>query len=325
MADGIANGVATVHGFSNAVIPGIATGVATVLGFTNEGIGEANGFATVTAQGLVAYAAIANCTENVVLIHVVLPASSTANATSVLSGNDVGVYVETAAATSILSGSKQHTESFVETASATEVVVLSSMAVLSSSANATSSVSYPPYISTYVSTANATSTISPIFTAISICVSTANAIEVVSGYKAITLTDSAAASEVVIATRVVGIVLVSTGTASEVTQVSGQAVQTLVSTALASSVISSGLVAYQTLISSADASSHIILEDMSLQAFWTNPLTTAAGTWSGMPFETMIEQDGEMYAAGVDGIYKVQNTIGDDGRTISAEILTDLC
>jgi hypothetical protein len=103
-----------------------------------------------------------------------------------------------------------------------------------------------------------------------------------------------------------------------------QSLVVLISTAVASSVVSGKLSAHQVLLSTANATSHIILEDTTLQALWMNPVTTAAATWSGMPFESMVEVYGEIYAAGRDGIYQLTETADDAGDAVAAEVRWDL-
>jgi hypothetical protein len=43
-----------------------------------------------------------------------------------------------------------------------------------------------------------------------------------------------------------------------------------------------------------------------------------------MPFESMVEVEGEVYAAGADGIYLLDSTKDDDGDKVAAEVRWDL-
>ena len=264
----------------------------------------------------------AEATDSHILYHVVTATPDVANATSTVFEYDAGEYVSTAHITNPLSGSKLHIEAWTDTANAVSVLDFARVVTAVSTANATSLLPVVPLTLALVSTANATSVATSLFTALNICTSTANATSAVDSLNAYieTLVSSAAASE-----RTVGVwhaILVSNG-AAQATALA-LSLTTLRSSALASSVVSPKLVAYQTLLSSANAASYIILADSGRYALWTNSATTALGSWSGAPFETMIEMDGEMYAAGDDGVYQLSDAVSDDGTDISAELRWDL-
>ena len=323
---GASAGVSTALGtLGNVRQPGVAAGIATVAGYTNFGTATAHGTSTALAIGYAAYAAIANATEIVLLRRRITPLVSTANGTSALTGQDHLNAISTAAASSVLSAKKTHVEAFSSSADATSSVDTSARtSIVTSTANATSVTPYQPLVLALVSTANAVATVYSVFVAKATYVSTANATSSLVSSKAITLSSSAAAASTALDTRVVLIDLSSSGVAVSVLAGSGATTSLLKSSAVASSVVSATLAAHQILLSTADATSHIIISDAALQAFWVNPGTAAAGTWGGMPFESMVGLENEMYAAGTDGIYRLETEADDDGVRIDAEVRWDL-
>lgn len=58
--------------------------------------------------------------------------------------------------------------------------------------------------------------------------------------------------------------------------------------------------------------------------FWSNTIEASGATWEGLPFNSMIEVDGVIYAAGTDGLYQLEDLSDDDGTDISANIEWDL-
>jgi len=307
---------------------GVAAGIATVAGYTNFGIAVAHGTSTALAVGYSAYAAMANATESVEL-HRRLgsPLTSTADAKSFAQPPSVYL-VSTANATSVtVDFSHGHTESItlVSSAVGTESVELHyPCTVTPSVANATAASPWLPRLLILSSTAEATSSTLVVFTNVAKYVSTAHAVSSVVERESTSLSSTAAATEAVLGVRAVRLTLVSTGAVSALVAASNLTRLILKSTALASSVVSGKLSSYQILLSSADATSYIILPDTTLQAFWVNPATTAVGTWGGMPFESMVEREGEMYAAGEDGIYWLETEASDGGVRIDAELRWDL-
>jgi hypothetical protein len=266
-----------------------------------------------------------NATENLELHHVVTAVpSSTANATSFVETPDVGEYVSTAHATAVLSGSSTHESVLVSTANATSTVSGARAITLVSTANATSVVPRTHRTLELVSTANATSVVATLGGSTATYISTAHATSKVSGLRAAQLVSTANATSQTSATRIVRVTLQSTANVTSAVGASAHVQYSLRSTAVASSVVSTQLTAHQILLSSANATSHIILADSVLQSMWNNMMTTAAGTWSGTPFESMVEVDGEFYAAGLNGIYKMDNALDDDGLVIAAELRWDL-
>ena len=265
----------------------------------------------------------ANATDSHLLYHVVTATPVTANATSTVFGYDAGEYVSTANITTLLSGSNLHIETWVDTANATSTAISVRPITAVSTANATSAVSQLPRVITLASTANAVATVVDTFVAVSTYVSTANAISLLVAAKRLNLVSTANATSAVSPSQGTLIELQSSAVASSVVLLKNN-LMTLQSYAVASSVVSTKLLAHQILLSSADATSYVILADTVLQSVWVNPTTTALGTWSGTPFESMAEMNGEMYAAGVAGVYVLEDESGDAGAAISAELRWDL-
>ena len=265
----------------------------------------------------------AEATDSHILYHIVTATPDVANATSTISGYDVAECVSTANITNPLSGSKLHVEAWVDTAVATSVVSFARVVTAVSTANATAPVSQLPRTVALVSTANAVATVVDTFVAKATYVSTANAVSVLAGARRVTLTSTANATSRVLLSQGTLIELQSSAAASSVVLLKNN-LMTLQSYAVASSVVSTKLLAHQILLSSADATSYVILANTVLQSVWVNPTTTALGTWSGTPFESMAEMNGEMYAAGVAGVYVLEDQSSDAGAAINAELRWDL-
>lgn len=83
-------------------------------------------------------------------------------------------------------------------------------------------------------------------------------------------------------------------------------------------------VQHATEVSTANARAFVRLPSWELPIFWVNTHTTAAATWSGLPFNSMIEVDGDFYAASVNGIYKLMAKEDDNGQPIESEVSWDL-
>lgn len=58
--------------------------------------------------------------------------------------------------------------------------------------------------------------------------------------------------------------------------------------------------------------------------FWSNTIGAAGATWEGLPFNSMVEIDGVVYAAGAGGLYQLDDLADDDGEAIPANIQWDL-
>jgi hypothetical protein len=58
--------------------------------------------------------------------------------------------------------------------------------------------------------------------------------------------------------------------------------------------------------------------------FWSNTGAGAAATWEGLPFNSVVEVDGVVYAAGVEGVFQMDDTGDDDGEDVLSNIEYDL-
>lgn len=81
---------------------------------------------------------------------------------------------------------------------------------------------------------------------------------------------------------------------------------------------------HESLTSTVDFTSFVRLPSGALMQLFTNPQTMAAATWSGLPFNSMIEVDGVVYGAGVNGLYVLDDAEDDIGEDIDAEVTWDL-
>lgn len=248
---------------------------------------------------------------------------------------------DTANATETVTGRRVYTQT--DSAVASDSVTLSAAKVtivVSDSANATEQVSHHQALSIS---------------------DTAAATETVTGARAATITDAAVASETLTATRKhVATILDSaaatdtdhapvthaasdTAAATETVTHSKRAINTVAESAAATeSVVSvttmilrdsavvadtiNGVLKAQQLIDdTAEATETIRLPATEIPVLWTNSMTGAAATWSGLLFNSMVEQDGRLFAAGPDGLYELTATgANDNGDAIAAAVLWDL-
>ena len=58
--------------------------------------------------------------------------------------------------------------------------------------------------------------------------------------------------------------------------------------------------------------------------FWSNTIGASGATWEGLPFNSMVEVDGVIYAASASGLYRLDDTADDDGADVLANIEWDL-
>lgn len=58
--------------------------------------------------------------------------------------------------------------------------------------------------------------------------------------------------------------------------------------------------------------------------FWSNTIGAAGATWEALPFNSVVEQDGVIYAAGVGGICRLDDLADDNGAEVPADIQYDL-
>jgi len=58
--------------------------------------------------------------------------------------------------------------------------------------------------------------------------------------------------------------------------------------------------------------------------FWSNTIGASGATWEGLPFNSMVEADGVVYAAGVSGLYRLVDLADDNGTDVVADVQWDL-
>jgi len=58
--------------------------------------------------------------------------------------------------------------------------------------------------------------------------------------------------------------------------------------------------------------------------FWSNTIAASGATWDGLPFNSMIEVDGVMYAAGASGLFKLNDQGSDAGSDVPSMVEWDL-
>lgn len=251
---------------------------------------------------------------------------STANATSAVSGFEVQTEVSHSNVTSSVNTQADVTLVLNSTADATSSVSGDISFALVSTANVTSVVPKTPLVATYDSTASATSSTSSRTTRTNTLVSTANATSSVRGGHLIQLVSTANATSNLAKTAITSGALVSTANVtSSVTGSHSIVVWDGISHADVASSVSGNTHAHSTYVSTANIRAYIILPGLpeGLSSLWCNPITHAAASWSGTPFESVIEVDGVMYGAGVDGIYKMENEL-DEETEVSAYVTWDL-
>ena len=348
-SDGLAEGIATVLGIEESIGAGTAEGVATVsaAGAQTEYPGSAAGVATVTAEGQAAHVGVGssagiatvsaiaslspqteisfgNATENYALHHVVR-ATSTANATSPVVGFETQTEVSRAVATAPVIGTGLVALTLVSRGHSIATAVLLFPETLTSSADATAPVVGTGRVTNkLVSSAAATSPLSGVGRRQVTLVTSADA----TSRAAIALTEPASstadAASNLVGTRIASNTETSSADASASALEGGRSLITLKSSSVGSAVVSGRLSAHQILLSSANATAYIVLPYGPRVAFWSNAVSTAAATWAGAPFETIIAADDVVYAAGCDGIYRMAKGVDDNGSPVAAELLWDL-
>ena len=58
--------------------------------------------------------------------------------------------------------------------------------------------------------------------------------------------------------------------------------------------------------------------------FWSNTIGASGATWDGLPFNSMVEVGGVIYAAGVSGVYRLDDLADDNGTDVLADVQWDL-
>jgi hypothetical protein len=156
--------------------------------------------------------------------------------------------------------------------------------------------------------------------------SSATAADVVSARKTLNLTSSGVAADTLLsALRLVRIELASAAVASDaITGNSNRVTIELQSGAIALSALGVTWHAHVSLESNAEAEDLVRLPAAGAPGFWSNTTTGAAATWEGLPFNSMVELNGEVYGAGADGLYQLVPEAKDGTARIDAHVFWDL-
>lgn len=144
------------------------------------------------------------------------------------------------------------------------------------------------------------------------------------GRKVLSLSSGANAEATLIALRRVTENLTSNAVAAETLTGNARVTMLLNSSAVASDVIATIARMKITLTSEAEAQDYLRIPDNTFPNVWLNTTSAAASIWSGLPFNSMIESDGEVYGAGIYGLYKFTPKADDNGETLPVEVLWDL-
>lgn len=89
--------------------------------------------------------------------------------------------------------------------------------------------------------------------------------------------------------------------------------------AVAAAALTSKLTATQTLYSIGYVEAFVRLPATAIESFWTNTKTTGVAKWNSLKVNSIVEKDGALYAAGVDGVVELTDT-----GTHEGEIMWDL-
>ena len=133
------------------------------------------------------------------------------------------------------------------------------------------------------------------------------------------------ATDTVIGIRRVTVVEISGGIGNNASASSARAVLELRSSGAASSLAVQRSVQRLTLESFGFADETLPAPFQgSFPVFWTNSVSTGAATWEGLPFNSFIEADGVVYAAGPNGIFELGSNLDDVDADVPSEIEWDL-
>lgn len=155
-------------------------------------------------------------------------------------------------------------------------------------------------------------------------VSAATAVAVLEGRRAFLLASTAVAEATLVGQRIVTQQMTSDAVAVAVLTGAARISMTLVSDAVAQAQASTVAQMMATIESNAEAEAKLRLPDTTFPALWTNTTTAAAASWDGVPFNSMIEVAGNVYAAGPDGLYRIVPKEKDNGLRFTTEVLWDL-
>jgi len=158
-------------------------------------------------------------------------------------------------------------------------------------------------------------------------VSSGTASDKIEGENVITRTEESTgqATDTVIGIRRVTVVEISGGIGNNASTSSGHAQIELRSSGVASSQAVHRSVQTLTLESFGFADETLPAPFQgSFPVFWTNSVSTGAATWEGLPFNSFIEADGVVYAAGPNGIFELGSGMDDVDADVPSEIEWDL-
>jgi len=157
--------------------------------------------------------------------------------------------------------------------------------------------------------------------------STGNAANTIDGENAVTQNEESTgeATDTVIGIRRVTVIEISGGVTQAASVSGGLVNMVLVSTGHAVSIAVQHSTQTETLVSTGNAEETLPAPFQgSFPIFWTNSMSTGAATWNGLPFNSFIEADGIVYAAGPSGVFELGDSMGDLNADVPSEIEWDL-
>lgn len=154
--------------------------------------------------------------------------------------------------------------------------------------------------------------------------SAAVATAVAEGRRAFLLAATAVASADLIGQRIVTVTATSDAVAADTYSGRARVTMRLSSDAVADAQAKTIAHMMATLTSEAEAEDRLRLPGGSFPALWTNTTTAAAASWDGVLVNSMIEDGGNVYGAGPEGLYVLTPKEKDAGARIPVSVLWDL-
>lgn len=154
--------------------------------------------------------------------------------------------------------------------------------------------------------------------------SAAIAAEVAEGRRTFLLAATAVASADLIGQRTVTVTATSDAVAAATYSGRARIAMLLSSDAVASEQAKTIAHMMSTLTSEAEAEDRLRLPGGTFAALWTNTTTAAAASWDGVLVNSMIEDGGNVYGAGPEGLYVLTPKEKDAGARIPVSVLWDL-
>lgn len=146
-------------------------------------------------------------------------------------------------------------------------------------------------------------------------ISTGTATDALDGDNSITQSEESTgeAADTVIGVRRVTVVEISGGVGGNASAESGKIDLVLASSGQVSSTVETTSAQSETIESTGHAEETVPVPFQgSFPVFWSNSMTGGAATWNGLPFNSFIEADGVVYAAGPSGIFELGDDLDDD-------------